>query len=52
MSERPVPPEDYECCESGCDPCVWDTYYANLAQWQAEQAKKNEQADADNSTEQ
>lgn len=21
-----MPPEPYECCESGCDPCVHDTY--------------------------
>ncbi|RVU31604.1 oxidoreductase-like domain-containing protein [Neptunomonas marina] len=36
--ERPTPPGDYECCESGCEPCVWDTYYAELNAWQAKQA--------------
>nr|MBF0686041.1 oxidoreductase [Pseudomonas sp.] len=31
--ERPVPPErpaDSECCQSGCDPCVFDFYYEEL----------------------
>lgn len=37
MSERPQPPEDWECCESECSPCVWDTYYEELRQWNAKQ---------------
>ena len=42
MSEKPTPPEDYECCESECSPCVWDTYYDEVREWQAEQtAAKN-----------
>ncbi|MEM7408676.1 MAG: oxidoreductase-like domain-containing protein [Myxococcota bacterium] len=28
---RPVPGE---CCDRGCDPCVWDYYERALAQWQ------------------
>lgn len=38
MNEKPVPPEDWQCCESQCSPCVWDTYNEALKQWQAQQA--------------
>ncbi|MCK9534642.1 MAG: oxidoreductase-like domain-containing protein [Pseudomonas sp.] len=38
MREKPTPPADYECCESACSPCVWDTYYDEMEQWRAEQA--------------
>lgn len=41
---RPIPPEaplPSECCDSGCDPCVYDLhaeamedYRRRLAQWQ------------------
>ncbi|SBT18013.1 hypothetical protein MGA5115_02131 [Marinomonas gallaica] len=37
MNERPTQPEDWECCESECSPCVWDTYYEALREWNAEQ---------------
>ena len=49
MLEKPLPPEDYECCESACEPCVWDTYYEELREWQRQQAaaKKPEQDDND-----
>ncbi|MBY4675222.1 oxidoreductase-like domain-containing protein [Marinobacterium arenosum] len=40
MNERPTPPADNECCESGCSPCVWDTYYEDLHAWQAQQASQ------------
>lgn len=33
---KPTPPGDNECCESGCDPCVWDLYYEDLRDWQQE----------------
>ncbi|REG84216.1 oxidoreductase-like domain-containing protein [Marinomonas pollencensis] len=47
MSERPTPPEDWECCESECSPCVWDTYYEELREWNAEQkAMKSATAEA------
>lgn len=48
MLEKPLPPADYECCESACDPCVWDTYYEELRQWREQQAaqKKAEQEDS------
>ncbi|WP_271270686.1 oxidoreductase-like domain-containing protein [Aliamphritea hakodatensis] len=43
--ERPTPPGEYECCESACSPCVWDTYYEDLHAWNAEQkALKEAQA--------
>ncbi|SET70806.1 oxidoreductase-like domain-containing protein [Thalassotalea agarivorans] len=42
--EKPFPPADGECCESGsCQPCVWDNYYTELQKWRIEQAKLNEQ---------
>lgn len=51
MSEKPTPPEDYECCESACSPCVWDTYYDEMREWQAEQtALKNSAAKSEIST--
>lgn len=34
---KPTSPADYECCESECSPCVWDTYYEELNAWNAEQ---------------
>ncbi|MFD1384821.1 oxidoreductase-like domain-containing protein [Rhodanobacter aciditrophus] len=37
MNEKPTPPEDWECCESQCSPCVWDTYYEDLREWNAQQ---------------
>jgi Oxidoreductase-like protein, N-terminal len=46
----PLPPEplpDDACCGNGCDPCVFDLYYAELDRyraalraWQARQADK------------
>ncbi|WP_185967995.1 oxidoreductase-like domain-containing protein [Thalassotalea sp. PS06] len=46
--EKPTPPGDGECCESGvCDPCVWDFYYKELQQWRIKQSELNaEQQDA------
>lgn len=40
MTEKPTPPGEYECCESGCEPCVWDIYNDELKAWQAEQKAK------------
>ncbi|MFK7815922.1 MAG: oxidoreductase-like domain-containing protein [Gammaproteobacteria bacterium] len=31
---KPTPPEPYECCEQGCDPCVHDTYAKALPRWE------------------
>lgn len=35
---KPLPPADGACCENGCDPCVWDIYYAALRDWETQQA--------------
>lgn len=35
----PTPPErpgDNECCQSGCDPCVFDLYAEELERYRAE----------------
>jgi hypothetical protein len=43
--KKPVQPYDSECCQSGCNPCVWDYYYADLDAWRkavAEKEKKDE----------
>jgi len=35
---RPLPPErpdDDECCRSGCDPCIFDLYQEELAEYRA-----------------
>jgi len=29
----PAPPVPGECCERGCDPCVWDYYERALERW-------------------
>lgn len=36
---KPIPPKDNECCQSGCNPCVWDNYYEKLKQWRFTQVK-------------
>lgn len=38
MTQRPQPPGANECCEGGCSTCVWDRYYDEMRDWQAEQA--------------
>ena len=40
MSEVPPPrpperPQDYECCNRGCCPCIMDYYHDALERWQA-----------------
>lgn len=34
LPPKPTPPEPYECCESGCDPCVHDIYAKALKRWE------------------
>ncbi|HSC79564.1 MAG TPA: oxidoreductase-like domain-containing protein [Chitinolyticbacter sp.] len=45
--EPPYEPALEECCGNGCDPCIFDTYNAELqryrkllAQWQARQTAR------------
>jgi len=45
--EKPTPPADGECCDSACDPCVWDHYYADLKQWRIQQAELKEKQEAE-----
>jgi hypothetical protein len=28
--EPPLEPETWECCQNGCDPCVYDRYWQAL----------------------
>jgi hypothetical protein len=35
---KPTEPHPNECCNSGCDPCVYDMYFAELQAY--EQALK------------
>lgn len=44
--EPPREPEAWECCQSGCDPCVYDRYWEALDRyeraleaWQARHGK-------------
>lgn len=48
MAEKPTPPGEYECCDSGCEPCVWDIYYDELRAWQ--QARRSEQPEAESNS--
>lgn len=41
--EKPTPPKDNECCDSACNPCVWDTFYERRREWRKAQAELNEQ---------
>ncbi|WP_072429962.1 oxidoreductase-like domain-containing protein [Chitinimonas taiwanensis] len=45
---EPTPPESSECCNSGCDPCVFDLhneemhrYRRLLAEWEQRQQSKS-----------
>ena len=52
-SERGVPapprrPVTGECCQRGCDPCVWDYYERALSRWrEAHEAPGSTDAAAD-----
>ena len=50
--DKPQPPADGECCDSACNPCVWDHYYADLKQWRLKQVAlkeaKDKQSNKDN----
>jgi len=42
LLSKPMPPSPEECCGSGCVPCIYDSYYEALEQWQ-EQQKTNKE---------
>ncbi|WP_221796494.1 oxidoreductase-like domain-containing protein [Oceanobacter mangrovi] len=42
--DKPLPPGDNECCESGCDRCVWDIYREEVAEWEAARKAREQQA--------
>lgn len=40
LPPEPVKPLSDDCCGGGsCCPCVWDTYYENIAAWREEKRK-------------
>jgi hypothetical protein len=43
LPPKPTPPEPYECCERGCDPCVHDYYARSLARWEKRVAEIQKQ---------
>ena len=45
--EKPEQPGEYDCCESACDPCVWDAYYEQMAEWNRQQQELKAAADND-----
>ena len=34
MPQPPREPEPYECCQSGCNPCVYDRYWEALERYE------------------
>ncbi|XP_075689141.1 NADH-cytochrome b5 reductase-like isoform X2 [Rhinoderma darwinii] len=40
MSQKPVEPTSAQCCGSGCSPCIYDLYQAELELW--EKAKERD----------
>lgn len=45
--DKPQPPSDGECCDSGCSMCVWDIYYEEMREWREAQAKAKAAAEAE-----
>ena len=40
---KPEEPQSYECCGNGCDNCVWNVYYDDLKEYEAEQKRMGSQ---------
>ncbi len=40
VKQKPIPPAPNECCESGCDPCIWDIYRNKLRKWEQAQVQQ------------
>ena len=32
--QAPREPESWECCQSGCDPCVYDRYWEDVSRYE------------------
>lgn len=44
--EKPREPEPWECCQNGCEPCVYDRYWEALTNYEAAlQAWEGRQSD-------
>lgn len=50
MNEKPMPPGPSECCEGGCEPCVWDIYREELRKWQEAQKTRDKTEGPDKKT--
>jgi hypothetical protein len=50
LLEKPDPPGEFECCESGCSSCVWDFYFDKLDEWKRQQSLLKEQAEQEASS--
>jgi len=37
---KPIKPDNNDCCGGGCSPCVWDTYFNQLDLWEEQEAKE------------
>lgn len=37
LIDKPERPNGDECCGGGCCPCIWDTYYEILGQWEEQE---------------
>ncbi len=46
LPPEPVPPAPGECCERGCDPCVFDYYEKARTRWERLSAQWREQQSA------
>lgn len=44
IMQKPIEPAPNECCESGCDPCIWDIYRKELRKWEKWQAAQQQKA--------
>lgn len=44
--QPPVEPEPWQCCGSGCDPCVYDRYWEALERYEEAYARWLEQTTA------
>jgi hypothetical protein len=45
----PREPEPWECCQNGCEPCVYDGYFESLARYEQALAEWRQRGGKDNS---